>query len=68
MNGRSICFRVDDPTDTMLEFYSKVKFDYFEYVEFQNQVTEIFEFAGFKLSDFEVWNFTPQFPDINGDE
>jgi len=61
-NERSICFRVDSPVRTMLEFYSHVNFDLIEYLEFKKQVTEIFEFSGFYLSDFEGEGFTPHFP------
>lgn len=63
MCGRAICFRVDDPTRTMLEFYNRNEsFSEVEYTAFQAQATEIFGVAGFKLCIPEGWTFVPQFP------
>lgn len=67
MNGRAICFRVDDPARTMLEFYDRHEsFEPDEYFAFQAQVTEIFGVAGFRLSMSKGWVFLPQFPILKG--
>jgi hypothetical protein len=62
MNGRPICFRIDDPVRPMLELYPRNELDASVYPAFREQLTEIFGVAGFNLTIPKGWIFVPQFP------
>jgi hypothetical protein len=65
MSKDVFCFRVDDPTRTMLEFYGNEPIGQI-YMEFQRQITEVFGVGGFNLSIPGGWKFLPQFPALKG--
>ncbi|MDR6155543.1 hypothetical protein QF021_003632 [Acidovorax delafieldii] len=65
MEDQAICFRVEAPSHPNLHFYwppSKPS----QYSAFKEQVTEIFETAGYNLTIPGGWVFTPIFPALEG--